>query len=126
MPIYASSAQIAAQPVQSGTRTLQVPANVTAAAPFGGAIDTPCDTFSVSLGSTGALDSAAVLTLQATINGSSFLPVYINGSIKTWTGAQITAGVIETLNVKAVQVRLVLSTLGTTTGSSGVVPRLFA
>lgn len=124
MPFQASSGQQAATPVASGARSLRTPANVTASAPTGAAVDTTNgDRFTVHLINTGTLDNAASLALQAQINGSAFYPVLINGTAKAWTGTQINAGVIETLDVKAQQIRFVL-TPGTTTGSNGVTVRV--
>ena len=123
MPISASSAQVAAQPTQAGSRALQTPANVTAASPTGAAINVTSDLIGIHLVNTGTLDNAASLSLQAQINGSTFLPVLINGTAKTWTGTQINAGVFETLQIKALQIRFVL-TPGTTTGSNGVISRV--
>lgn len=121
--IVLSTPAVAGLPVQSGNRTLLTPANVTAAAPTGAAINTSCDTVAITLINTGTLDNAASLALQAQINGSSFFPVMIGGVAKVWTGAQINAGVFETLNIKAQQIRFVL-TPGTTSGANGVVPRV--
>lgn len=123
MPISASTAQIANQPVQAGNRALQTTANITASSPTGAVVDVSCDLLTISLINTGTLDNAASLALQAQINGSSFFPVLVNGTAKTWTGTQINAGVLETLQIKALQVRFVL-TPGTTTGSNGVIARV--
>ena len=124
MTIAASSAQIAGQPVQSGTRTLiSTAANITATTSTSGTFTSSCDTWALTLINTGTLDNAASLALHAQVNGSSFFPVLINGVAKTWTGTQINAGVCETLTLKALQFRFVL-TPGTTTGSNGVIVRI--
>jgi hypothetical protein len=128
MPITASAGQIAATPVWNGPHALALvsgsqPANVTGSVPTGPGITLTSDLTTVSLINAGTLDPAASLALQAQINGSSFLPVLINGTAKTWTGAQINAGVIETLQLKVNQIRFVL-TPGTTTGTNGVVTRV--
>ncbi len=125
MTISASTAQIGGTPVQSGSRTLRTPANITAAAPTGAAVDVTGDTFSISLINTGTLDNAASLAIQGQINGSSFFPLYYPGTTTpiTFTGTQINAGLIATLNVKCLQIRGVL-TPGTTTGSNGVIMRV--
>ncbi len=125
MTITAASAQIAGQPVQNGARALRTPANVTAASPTGASIDVSCDLISFTLINTGTLDNAASLALQAQINGSSFFPVFYPGTTTavTFTGTQINAGLVATLQIKALQVRFVL-TPGTTTGSNGVIVRL--
>lgn len=125
MTISAASAQIAGQPVQNGSRTLRTPGNVTAASPTGAVIDVSCDLISFSLINTGTLDNAATLALQGQINGSSFFPVFYPGTTTAvvFTGTQINAGLLATVQVKALQVRFVL-TPGTTTGVNGVVVRV--
>jgi len=124
MTITASTAQLGGTPVQSGSRTLRTPANITASAPTGVSVDVSGDTFSISLINTGTLDNAASLALHGQINGSSFYPLYYPGTTTpiTFTGTQINAGLIATLNVKCLQIRGVL-TPGTTTGSNGVTLR---
>jgi len=123
MTITASTAQIGGTPVQSGSRTLKTTPNITASSPTGTAVDVTGDDVALTLINTGTLDNAASLALQAQINGSSFFPVLVNGTAKTWTGTQINAGVCETVRVKAAQIRLVL-TPGTTTGTNGVIARV--
>lgn len=125
MTISASTAQIGGTPVQSGSRTLRTPANITAASPTGPAVDVSGDTFSISLINTGTLDAAASLAIQGQINGSQFYPLFYPGTTTpiTFTGTQINAGLLTTLNVKCLQIRGVL-TPGTTTGSNGVIMRV--
>lgn len=123
MAFTASSGQQAALPVQAGARSYIVPGDVTAAAPTGGIIQITGDAITVALKNTGTLDNAATLALHGSLNNSSFYPVLIGGVAKTWTGTQINAGLIETLNIKVNQIRFVL-TPGTTTGSNGVQPRI--
>lgn len=118
-----TSPQLAAQPIQAGNRALSTTPNITAASPTGTAVTVGSDKVAVTLVNTGTLDNAASLALQAQINGSSFMPVLINGTAKTWTGAQINAGVCETLDLKVLQIRFVL-TPGTTTGANGVIARV--
>lgn len=125
MTITASTAQLGGTPVQSGSRTLRTPANITASSPTGASVDVSGDTFCISLINTGTLDNAASLALQGQINGSSFYPLYYPGTTTpiTFTGTQINAGLLATINVKCLQIRGVL-TPGTTTGSNGVTMRL--
>ena len=123
MTITASVAQITAQPTQNGSRNYLVPGNVTASSPTGGIINITSDLTGIALINVGTLDNAASLALQGSLNGSSFYPVLIGGVAKTWTGTQINAGVIESLNLKVTNIRFVL-TPGTTTGSNGVQPRV--
>ncbi len=125
MTITASTAQLGGTPVQSGSRTLRTPANITAAAPTGVSVDVSGDTFSISLINTGTLDNAASLAIHGQINGSSFYPLFYPGTTTpiTFTGTQINAGLIATLNCKCIQIRGVL-TPGTTTGTNGVTMRL--
>lgn len=128
MTITASAGQIAALPTWNGPHALALvsgsqPVNVTASAPTGPGISITSDLTTISLINTGTLDTAASLALQAQINGSAFMPVLIGGTAKTWTGTQINAGVIETLQLKALQIRFVL-TPGTTTGTNGVITRV--
>lgn len=125
MTITASTAQLGGTPVQSGSRTLRTPANITAASPTGVPVDVSGDTFSISLINTGTLDNAASLAIQGQINGSSFYPLFYPGTTTpiTFTGTQINAGLIATLNCKCMQIRGVL-TPGTTTGTNGVTMRL--
>lgn len=123
MPITASIAQIAGQPVQNGARSYLVPGNITAAAPTGGAIAITSDLTGIALINTGTLDNAASLALQGSMNAVNYYPIFIGGTAKTWTGTQINAGVIESLQLKVTNIRFVL-TPGTTTGSNGVQPRI--
>lgn len=125
MPITASAGQQAATPVQSGGRTLRTVANVTAASPTGAVVDVTGDTFAVSLINTGTLDNAASFAIQGQINGSSFFPLFYPGTTTaiTFTGTQINAGLLATINVKCLQIRGVL-TPGTTTGTNGVIMRV--
>lgn len=123
MAFTASVAQQAALPVQAGARTYTIPGNVTAASPTGAAIALNSDLTTFALINTGTLDNAASLALQGSINGVAFYPVLVNGTAKTWTGTQINAGVVESLQLKATHIRFVL-TPGTTTGSNGVQPRV--
>lgn len=125
MTITASTAQLGGTPVQSGSRTLRTPANITAASPTGVSVDVSGDTFSLSLINTGTLDNAASLAIQGQINGSSFYPLFYPGTTTpiTFTGTQINAGLVATLNCKCMQIRGVL-TPGTTTGTNGVTMRL--
>lgn len=123
MSISASSAQIAGTPIQNGTRTLKTTPNVTGASPTGTGIDVTSDVTTISLINTGTLDNAASLAIQGQINGSSFFPILVNGTAKTWTGTQINAGLIEQIPTKVNQIRFVL-TPGTTTGTNGVIPRV--
>lgn len=110
-------------PTQAGARSYLVPGNVTAAAPTGGAIAITSDLTGIALINTGTLDNAASLAIQASLNGVSFYPLLINGTAKTWSGTQINAGLVETLQTKCTHIRFVL-TPGTTTGSNGVQPRV--
>lgn len=123
MAFNASSGQQAALPTQAGARAYLVPGNVTASAPTGGSIAVTSDLTTIALINTGTLDNAATLALQASINGVAFYPVLINGTAKSWTGTQINAGVVESIQIKATHIRLVL-TPGSTTGSNGVQPRV--
>lgn len=118
-----TSPQLAGSPIQNGNRTLLSTPNITAASPTGTVIDVTSDLITVWLLNTGTLDAAASLALQAQINGAAFAPVLINGTAKTWTGTQINAGLLETLQLKAKQIRFVL-TPGTTTGTNGVIARV--
>ena len=125
MPFTASSAQQAALPTQLGQRVYNSSlSDVTAAVPTMSAVTIASDLITLALINTGTLDNAASLALQASLNGVAFYPVLINGAAKTWTGTQINAGLIETIQLKATHIRFVL-TPGTTTGTNGVRPRLF-
>lgn len=125
MSISASSGQQAALPTQIGQRGYNSSlSDVTASIPTMTAVTIASDLITLALINTGVLDNAASLALQASLNGVAFYPVLINGTAKTWTGTQINAGVIETLQLKATHIRFVL-TPGTTTGANGVRPRLF-
>jgi hypothetical protein len=110
---------------QSGTRSLRTPANITAAVPTGASVDVTGDVYSISLINTGTLDNAASLALQGQINGSSFFPLFYPGTTTpiTFTGTQINAGLLTTINVKCLQIRGVL-TPATTSGSNGVIMRV--
>lgn len=125
MTITASAAQLGGTPVQSGSRTLRTPANITAASPTGASVDVSGDTFCISLINTGTLDNAASLVIHGQINGSSFYPLFYPGTTTqiTFTGTQINAGLLATINVKCLQIRGVL-TPGTTTGANGVTMRV--
>ena len=125
MTITASTAQLGGTPVQSGSRTLRTPASITAASPTGASVDVSGDTFCISLINTGTLDNAASLAIHGQINGSSFYPLFYPGTTTqiTFTGTQINAGLLATINVKCLQIRGVL-TPGTTTGTNGVTMRL--
>lgn len=129
--ITLSAPQVAGLPVQNGNRTLKTTPNITGSTPTGTAIDITADEIGITLIPTGTLDDASVIELQAQINGSSFMPVYIDGTKKTWTGAQLKtaagAGVTgrqETIRLKVMQIRFVMSTVGTTTGTNGVIARV--
>jgi hypothetical protein len=133
MPITASSAQLAALPIQQGTNNLALvsgsqPANVTGASPFGSLIPITSQLVAFTLASTGTLDNASVIELQAEINGSSFSPVYVNGTKVSFTGTQInaggSAGVYSVAQVKANRIRFAMSTVGTTSGANGVITRV--
>lgn len=118
-----SAPAVANQPQQSGARAYLSPNNTTATTPTNTAVSVTSDDLTIALINVGTLDNAASLAIQCSLNGSGYYPLYINGSVKTWTGAQINAGVIETIRIKALYVRFVL-TPGTTTGSNGVQIRI--
>lgn len=130
MTITASSAQVANQPIQNGNRTLNTTPNVTGASATGTAITVYSDKVGFTITPTGTLDNASVIEMQAQINGSSFFPVFVGGTKKSWTGTQINTasggatGIFETIDIKAVQIRFVMSTVGTTSGTNGVVIRI--
>ena len=125
MTITASAAQLGGTPVQSGSRTFRAPQNITAASPIGVSVDVSGDTFCISLLNTGTLDNAASLAIHGTINGSSFYQLFYPGTTTpiTFTGTQINAGLLATINVKCLQIRGVL-TPGSTTGTNGVAMRV--
>lgn len=125
MPLVPTTGQQLAAPVQAGTRTLRTTSNITGGALTGAAVDTNGDIVSISLINTGTLDNAASLAIQGQINGSSFFPLYYKGTTTpiAFTGTQINAGLLATLEIKAVQIRGVL-TPGTTTGANGVIMRV--
>lgn len=125
MTFTATASQQLATPVQIGNRTLRTVGNITGGATTGAAVDVTSDMVSISLINTGTLDNAASLAIQGQINGSSFFPLYYKGTTTpiTFTGAQINAGLIATLEIKALQIRAVL-TPGTTTGANGVIMRV--
>lgn len=125
MSLTATTGQVSAAPVQSGNRTLRTTANITGGAVTGAAVDSNADVISISLINTGTLDNAASLAIQGQINGSSFFPLYYKGTTTpiAFTGTQINAGLLATIEVKALQIRGVL-TPGTTTGANGVTMRV--
>lgn len=133
MAITASTAQLSALPIQQGTTNLALvsgsqPANVTGASPIGPLIPITNQLVAFTIVPTGTLDNASVIELQAEINGSSFVPVYVNGTKVSFTGTQINAGgavgVYSAVQVKANRIRFVMSTVGTTTGANGVITRV--
>lgn len=126
MTFTASGSQLLATPVQSGQRVLKTTTNITGGAVTGAPIDVTADTISFSLINTGTLDNAASLALQGQINGSSFFPIYYKGTTTpvAFTGTQINAGLLATVDVKCAQIRFVL-TPGTTTGANGVIARVY-
>ena len=130
--ITLSAPRVAGLPAQNGTRTLKTTPNITATSPTGTVIDVTSDEIGITLVPTGTLDDASVIELQAQINGSSFFPVYIGGAKVSWTGAQLktaagagVTGRIETIRLKCAQIRFVMSTVGSTSGSNGIIARVF-
>lgn len=134
MSFNASAGQQAPMPITYGTTNLALvsgsqPANVTGAASTGPSISITNQRVAFTLAATGTLDNASVVELQAQINGSSFMPVYVNGTKVSFTGTQIngagsSTGVYACVEVKANAVRFVMSTVGTTSGANGVITRL--
>jgi len=133
MTITASSAQLAAQPITYGTTNLALvsgsqPANVTGASPTGPLIPITTQKIAFTIVPTGTLDNASVIELQAEINGTALVPVYVNGTKVSFTGTQINAGsgagVYSVAEVKANRIRFVMSTVGTTSGANGVITRV--
>lgn len=125
MTFTASTGQLSATPVQDGNHALKTTANITGGAVTGAAIDITGEKIAISLINTGTLDNAASLAIQGQINGSSFFQLYYKGTTTpiTFTGTQINAGLLTVIDVKAVQIRAVL-TPGTTTGANGVTLRV--
>lgn len=126
MSITASSGQQAPSPVIAGSRTLLLPnpalangGNVT------GTANIASDKFTVQLVPSGTLTNDAVFVLKGQVNGSSFFPLFYPNTTTpiSFTGTQINAGVLVTIDCKVLQVQGVL-TPGTTTGSNGVSMRI--
>ena len=132
MPFNASAGQQADMPIRQGTNNLALvsgsqPSNVTGASPTGPIIPITSQLLGITLVATGTLDNASVIEVQAEINGSSFIPVYVGGTKLTWSGTQINAGgVYFVLSIRANAIRFVMSTVGTTTGANGVITRVMS
>lgn len=118
MTITASTAQIASQPVQNGMNALLPTANFPNLL-SGGTLTSPAaDISSNMLGivitpitTGGALGASCTLALQAQVNGSQFQVV------KTYTNAQIVAGIHDTITIKAKQIQFLFNATGTPANS---------
>lgn len=106
------------------------PTNVTGGATTGPAIPIRAERVSYTIIATGTVDDATVITLEAEINGSSFVPVMRNGAVVEYTGAQIkargNAGIFDTVDLVANNIRFRITTLGTTSGANGFITRVMA
>ena len=118
-------------PIVNGSDSLYTPATITASSPTMTAQNIYSNLITITLTPYGTLTSDATVTLEGQINGSSFFPITSpSGTPYTWTGTQINAsgaggvtGLLAVLQIKAVQIRFVL-TPGSTTGTNGVIVRI--
>lgn len=127
MPITASSGQQQALPVQAGSRTLQLPnpalqngGNITGVATINS------DKFTIQLVPSGTLAADASFALKAQINGSTYLPLCWPNT-KTpivFTGAEVNAGVIASIDAKVLAIQGVLTPGSTAAGANGVSMRV--
>lgn len=140
MPITASSAQLAAQPITYGTTNLALvsgsqPANVLSNAPTAGPIiPITSQRIGITIAPFGTISDDLVVYLQAQINGSSYMNLLDprTGNPIQWTGAQIkantagaAAGIYQLVDVKANAIKFGMA-IGTTTvsASNGVITRV--